>query len=180
MEINIEKIRGGDIEEFELLYRQFCQPLIMFANKYIYDQDVAENVVQDVFVNVWMNRENLDVSGNIKAYLYTSVRNKALNTIKHSHIKREYQENLKLDDIDPNTPESKVMYKEVEFAVNNAVRNLPEKCRMIFLMSRNDQLSYAEIANILGLSVKTIENQMGKALKILRKHLASVLFHVIS
>lgn len=172
MKFNIEKICAGDIEEFERLYRHYCKLLILFACKFVSDKAVAENIVQDVFLNVWINRSALDPGKNIKTYLYTAVKNKALNSIKHSLIEREYKEMLYLNNRYENSPESKVLHKELERSVNRAIKSLPEKCRIIFLMSRNDHLTYNEIASILGLSHKTIENQIAKALKILYKYLS--------
>ncbi len=168
----------GDMEEFENLFRQFFKPLVLFANKFLYDLDLAENIVQDVFLNVWMNRENLDFSGNIKTYLYTSVKNKAINSVKHSKIERDYKEKITIIETDFNTPETEFDLCEMEKSVNRVIHNLPEKCRIIFLMSRNDHLTYAEIAKILGISVKTVENQMGKALKILKKNLSELAYFV--
>lgn len=173
--IDTEKIRQGDISEFELLYRQFCQSLVLFANKYVYDLSVAENLVQDVFTNIWQNRGNLNSSGNIKTYLYTSVKNRALNYIQRAKIERRYKETIVVEKTDFITPDKHLMNKELEERVNEAVQGLSERCRMIFLMSRHDNLSYAEIAEILGLSIKTVENHMGKAVKTLRKYLSDII-----
>jgi len=171
----IEKIRQGQVKEFEYLYLQYCEPLVLFANRYVDDLEIAENVVQDVFLNVWKKREALDPTGNIKTYLYTSVKNYALNSIDRRRREKQYQEYITIEDINFDTPELQLMRDEIIEIVNSVVQNLPERCRMIFLMSRSDHLSYAEIAEVLGLSVKTVENQMGKALKILRKHLSHLI-----
>ncbi len=164
----------GDLEEFENLFRQFFQPLVLFANKFIYDLDLAENIVQDVFMNIWMNREQIDFKGNLKTYLYTSVKNRAINSVKHSKIEREYKEKVRIVESDFNTPETEFDLQEMEKDINKVIQNLPDKCRLIFLMSRNDHLTYAEIAEILGISIKTVENQMGKALKALRTRLSEL------
>jgi RNA polymerase sigma-70 factor (family 1) len=174
--INIEKIRQGDIQEYELLYHQYCQPLVLFANRFVYDLDFAENIVQDVFLNIWVNREKLDPAGNIKTYLYTLVKNSALNTIKHLKVEHNYKETVTIIESDNNTPETDFSFKELEQTLNKVIKKLPEKCRTIFLMSRQDHLSYKEIAQVLGISVKTVENQMGKALKVLRKNLSRSTF----
>jgi RNA polymerase sigma-70 factor (ECF subfamily) len=174
MNIDIEKIRSGDIEEFERLYRLYCKDLILFAYKYVYDLAMAENIVQDVFLNVWINRTDLDPRKNTKTYLYTAVRNNALNIIKHSKIERQYKELFLVQDKQEQSPESELLLKELQSSVNHAIKSLPQKCRTIFLMSRNDHLTYSEIASILGLSPKTIENQIAKALKRLHKALAKI------
>ena len=174
--IDVDKILHDDMDEFELMYRFYFQRMVLFANKYVYDLDEAENIVQDVFLNLWMNREKLDPGKNIKMYLYIAVRNRALNVIKHLNIKRDYQEKITIREADYQTPESNVLYKETEQTVNKVLQKLPEKCRMVFLMSRLDHLTYQEIAQILGISVKTVENHMGKAIKILRSQLSHIIF----
>jgi len=173
--IDIDKIRYGDKSEFEKLYRLFCQSLVLFTNKYVYDLDIAENIVQDVFVNIWQNRDRLDPTQNFKTYLYTSVKNRALNYTNRQGIERRYKEMIMINERDNHTPESQYNLRELETQVNKAVESLPEKRRIIFLLSRNDHLTYAEIADVLGVSVKTVENQMGKALKSLRSYLVNII-----
>lgn len=175
-DIDVEKILHGDMDEFELLYRIYFQRMVLFANKYVYDLDEAENIVQDVFVNLWVNRETLNPSKNIKMYLYIAVKNKALNVIKHLKVQRHYQEKISVCEGDHQTPESNILYKEMEQRVNVALQKLPEKCRLVFLMSRLDHLTYQEIADILGISIKTVENHMGKAIKILKTQLPHIIF----
>lgn len=175
VDIDIEKIRQGDIEAFELLYRQYCQSLILFANRYVYDLGIAENIVQDVFLNIWQKRSNIDSAGNIKTYLYASVKNTALNSIRRTRMERRYKEKIVIDETDLDTPESLLMQEELEKIINKVVQKLPEKCRLIFLMSRHDHLSHSEIAEVLNISTNTVENHIAKALKILRKHLSGII-----
>ncbi|MBN1349795.1 RNA polymerase sigma-70 factor [candidate division KSB1 bacterium] len=177
--IDLEKIHQGDKNEFEKLYRRFCQSLILFANKYVYKLDIAENIVQDVFVNIWQNRTTLDPTCNIKTYLFTSVKNHALNYIKRQRIERRYKETIVIDERNDQTPEIQYNLNELEVQINKTVEKLPEKRRIIFLMSRQDHLTYAEIAEVLGISVKTVENQMGKALKTLRSYLSNFISLIV-
>jgi RNA polymerase sigma-70 factor, ECF subfamily len=171
--IDLEKILQGDNNEFEKLYRRYCHSLILFANKYVYNLVIAENIVQDVFVNVWQNRANLDPAGNIKVYLFASVKNHALNYVNRQKIERRYKETIAIDEYNEQTPEIQYNLKELEAQLNKAVESLPEKRRIIFLMNRHDHLTYCEIAEVLGISGKTVENQMGKALKTLRSYLSN-------
>ena len=167
----IRKIRRGDGEAFEHLFKRYCQSLIDFARRYVRDTSIAENLVQDVFLAVWAKRSQLDAALNIKTYLYTAVRNQALKHLKHSEVERRRVEDLGSITPSPKTPEDKQREKEVVVSVHQAIEALPEKCRLIFCMNRFDRLTYAEIAEIQDISVKTVETQMGRALKSLRNRL---------
>lgn len=176
IEIDPGKIIRGDMDEFERLYRFYCQSLVLFTMKYIPDQAIAENIVQDVFYMVLQNREKLDPDTNFKTYLYTCVKNRALNLLKHKKVEeRFFQSCLQLEETNWNTPEQQVLLAELEKRLNIAINKLPPRCRMIFIMKRQDHMTYQEIADILDLSPKTVENQVSRAIKILRKHLADLL-----
>ncbi len=167
-----EKIRNGYAVAFEAFFLGYCQPLINFARRSVHDISVAENIVQDVFLNVWINRSGLDVSLNIKSYLFIAVKNQALKQIKHEDVVRRSAELVKSDRSSIKTPEEEMCDTELKNSLYQAIDELPEKCRLIFSMNRFDQCTYAEIAEILNISIKTVETQMGRALKYLRKQLA--------
>jgi RNA polymerase sigma-70 factor (ECF subfamily) len=167
----VNKIRSGDSSAFEELFNLYCQQLINFARRYVLDKQIAENIVQDVFVSIWQSRTNLDPSKMIKAYLFTAVKNNSLKHLRHLKI-----ENKGIDDsptyiYDDERPDKKLDEKEVELKIHHAINELPEKCREIFKMNRFENLKYAEIAEILDISIKTVETQMGRALKKLRDRL---------
>ncbi|MFQ5605888.1 MAG: RNA polymerase sigma-70 factor [bacterium] len=168
----VAKIQSGDEAAFEKLFFEYCQPLIHFARRFVEDTTVAENLVQDVFLKVWENRSQLNPTLNIKSYLYTAVKNQALKQIKHHEVRRRGAEKLRLDVDSVVSPEETWCAKELEEAIQQGISELPEKCRIIFRMNRFDQLKYAEIAHIQNISIKTVEVQMGRALKFLRKRLA--------
>jgi RNA polymerase sigma-70 factor (ECF subfamily) len=171
----VEKIRAGDAAAFERLFTMYCQPLIRFARRYVQDTGVAENIVQDVFLNIWSNRSRLDPSSKIRTYLYTAVRNQALKHLRHLDVEQRAAERLQPMDHPARTPEHERHDREIAAAVHQSLEALPEKCRIIFSMNRFDHLTYAEIAEIQGISIKTVETQMGRALKFLRKRLAHLL-----
>lgn len=168
----VRKIRRGDGEAFAQLFDRYCQPLIDFARRYVQDTSVAENLVQDVFLAVWANRSQLDASRKMNTYLYTAVRNQALKYLRHSEVERRNAEHLGAAVPFSKTPEDERREREVAVSVHQAIDALPEKCRLIFCMNRFDRLTYAEIAEIQDISIKTVETQMGRALKSLRSHLA--------
>jgi len=169
------RIKNGDVVAFKELFYGYCQPLIRFALRFIREVDSAEDLVQEVFFKVWSNRQQLDPKLSIKSYLYTAVRNLALNQIRHQQVIQKAHEKLQHSPYHPPTPEELLDANQIELAVMQTIDELPEKCRLIFTMSRFDNLTYAEIADILELSIKTIETQMGRALQHLRKKLNHLL-----
>jgi RNA polymerase sigma-70 factor (ECF subfamily) len=165
------KIRNGDRGAFELLFQAMYGQLCAYAERFVGDADNAEEIVQDIFVRVWQKREQIDITYSIKSYLYQSVRNASLNQIKHENIVREHQQYEKA--VGSVTDESDTMVTmELEERIRAAVESLPDERRRIFRMSRDEGLKYKEIAEQLNISVKTVENQIGRALKSLRTDLA--------
>ena len=124
-------------------------------------------IVNDVYVSLWQNRHTYNEIRSIKSYLFSAVKNRSINQIKKKKIEVTH--------LWPNNEESSfradavVDEKDHKVALENLMNQLPPKCRQIFVLSRIDELSYVEIAELLDLSIKTVENQMGKALKIFRK-----------
>ena len=171
----VRRLRAGDGDAFERLFRLHCQPLISFVRRYVRDPSVAEGLVQDVFLAVWARRSELDPTRNIKTYLYTAAKNQALKYFRHSEVERRSTEALAAELPRPKTVEDERREKEIAASVYQAIEALPEKCRIIFTMNRYDRLTYAEIAEIQEISVKTVETQMGRALKSLRERLAYLL-----
>lgn len=132
--------------------------------------------MQTVFIGFWEKRENIQVDTSLKAYLYRSVRNAALNEIKRLKV-RQLHANAILAEGEPlsHAPDQYAIKEELEIKIQEALQALPEQCRLIFKMSRFEDLKYQEIADQLNLSIKTVENQMGKALKIMRAQLKEYL-----
>mgnify|MGYP003574954400 CR=1 FL=1 len=161
-----------DISGFEALFQVNYQALCASSYRIVQDRDIAEDIVQDVFYRLWEKRDSLVITSSLKAYLFQSTINQSLNYIK------KYKNALKREDLygsetmdDINDVEQAMALKEVNQRVEAAVKALPEACRMVFVLSRYDQLSYKEIASKLDISVKTVEGQMSKALKHLRSWL---------
>lgn len=158
---------------FEQLFKLHYKALHAYANVILRDQDTAEEIVQGMFLKFWEKRELLNVQTSLKAYLYKCVYHDSLNYLKHQKIKTKYQDFAAYTMNGQHEPaSSKVELTELELKLQEALNQLPEHCRTIFQMSRFEELKYREIAEQLGLSIKTVENQMGKALKILRLKLA--------
>lgn len=159
-----------DISGFESLFQVNYQPLCAAAYRIVQDKDIAEDIVQDVFINVWEKREILDISISVKAYLFKSTINQSLNHIKKvSNINQREARYSSEAGEDVNSTEQIIALKETRQRIDAAINALPDGCRTVFILSRYEHLSYKEIASELGISVKTVENQMVKALKHLRK-----------
>lgn len=172
----VEKIIAGNHTAFEILFKTYSQRLIYFSRRYVLDKQIAENIVQDVFLRIWQNKGNLDPAKNIQSYLFTAVKNESLKQLRHLSVEKQQQENVSRLSVVELNPDEAIDKNELRGELNKALNNLPLKCREIFTMSRFDQLKYSEIADILGISIKTVETQMGRALKKLREQLA----HLIS
>lgn len=166
------RIAAGDRAAFEALFRAHYKPLCAFANGYLADAEKSEDLVQELFIRLWLDREKLTVTSSIKAYLFASVRNRCLNALKIAvRMRGMSDEHLAIqEESDPTEDE----HTERIARVQAAVAGLPEERRKVFTMCRFDGLKYAEVATRLGISVKTVENQMGKALKDLRIELADL------
>jgi RNA polymerase sigma-70 factor, ECF subfamily len=169
-------IRQGNERVFETVFRKHYQALCNYACGILKDMDDAEEVVQSIFMKFWEQREGIEINVSLKSYLYRAVHNTCLNRLKHLKIQevhKQYVGNYYEENHDSAT---EIMDKvELENRIADALEKLPEQCRLIFKMSRFEELKYQEIADKLGLSIKTIENQIGKALRIMRAELADYL-----
>ncbi len=161
-----------NLKAFELLFKDFFKPLCGFAVKYVVDLEEAKNLVHEVFITVWERFDSLPADINYRSYLFTAVRNRCLNHIRDRKkiftIEKVAEHNLAEENTALETTE---LQREIELAINL----LPEKCRQVFELSRNEDLKYSEIAERMNISVKTVEAQMSKALSVLRTHLAEFL-----
>jgi RNA polymerase sigma-70 factor (ECF subfamily) len=171
-----------NLKAFEMLYNEHYESLCHYAQRFVYDLDTARTIVQDVFVNIWEKRTTLLGEKSLKAYLYRSVRNRCLDYLKHQVIEYEY-EKARIREIQGSViPSSNVIdhpldgliTKELEFNIKEAIKNLPDKRREIFELSRYKGLKYREIADALNISVKTVETQMSRAIQSLKKQLSNI------
>jgi len=165
---------------FEQVFKTHFKRLHAYAFTILRDEVEAEEMVQQVFFKLWERNENLSLSGSVSSYLYRAVHNESLNYIKHQKVRSNHQLHVAYSmKNEVEHPAKKVMARELEKKIHTALNELPEQCRTIFQMSRFDELKYREIADKLGISVKTVENQMGKALKLLREKLVDFLIFIL-
>ena len=171
-------------ENFDSIYINNFSRLFLFAKEYVLFDEEAENIVQDIFLMLWEKREALRVDVSLTAYLFTLVKNKCIDFLRHQMVEQMYSENVKheyneelnvklfaLESFDHNFSSE----EDIETLLRNAIDKLPERCRLIFIKSRIEGKKYKEIAEELNLSVNTVEGQISIALKKLREELKDYL-----
>jgi RNA polymerase sigma-70 factor (ECF subfamily) len=168
----LARLRHGDAAAFDAVFRAWYAPLVRLADALLHDRGAAEEVVQDVMLELWRRRESLDPAGTPQAYLFRSTRNRALNQLRHRRVQARTEPQLVAEA--PASPRADLGLgaDELERTIRDAVESLPPRCREVFELSRVHGLKYGEIAATLGVSVKAVEAQMGRALRTLRERLA--------
>jgi len=169
----LERLRSGDQAAFDSMFRAHYGQLVGFAQGMLRDRAAAEDVAQEVMLEVWRRRAELSISESIRAYLLRATRNRSLNQLRHANVARRAEPQLAGEESVNATGASQLVAGELRTALAAAVAELPPACRQVFEMSRGQGLRYAEIATRLDISIKTVESQMGKALRHLRTRLAA-------
>lgn len=174
------KLKDGDEQAFKVLFQKYYSSLCLFARQFFSDRELAEETVQDMFVKIWEKRELLNIESSVKHYLFRSVRNHCLNQIQHEKIKQQYAS--KVIESAHQEIDQDQYYLEVDLLqrIEKSIDSLPPKRQEIFRLSREQGLKYKEIADTLNISVKTVEAQMGLALKYLRDELKDYNKHLIT
>lgn len=180
MELNeqqlLEKINKGDVKAFEVIFKKYYQMLCNFSCKYLHDMDKAEEIVQDLFCNLWDKKGELNIHSSLKSYLFRSAFNNSINYLKHRGIEGKYEKYIKESSQDFSfDPSDEIKALEMNEIIEGTLNSLPERIRIVFQLNRFEGLKYHEIAEKLSLSVKTIEANMTKALKLLRHNLREYL-----
>jgi RNA polymerase sigma-70 factor (ECF subfamily) len=161
--------------EFESLFRDWYQPLCRYVRHLSGSNHIAEDLVQDVFVRLWDRQPDLGSSGAWKAYLYKSVSNAYLNLAQRQMSRQVSMDGMTQEPFHENNPEQILNESEIQILYDLALAKLPPACRQVFCLRRHEKLSYKEIASLLGISEKTVENQMSQAIRLLKASLGPVL-----
>lgn len=168
----MEDIRQKDCERsFEKLFRLFYQRLLNFSIQYVDNKESAEEIVSDVFTKLWLNRKNAGHIRNLETYLFIAVKNHSLNYLKQfSHYKLVFLEETGIHQlINTHDPEKELEKQELIFKMNQAIDSLPRQCKIVFNLVKEDGLKYKQVAEILGISSRTVETQLVRAVKKLDK-----------
>ena len=171
----IEGLQRGDKKVFGELFNAFYEPLCRYCLQKGMGRESAEEIVQDVFVKIWIRRESLKVNTSISAYLYRMVLNTLINQKKHQSVRADYQAHvLAFRPLDADQGQAGAE-NEIRRLAADAVAGMPEKRRMVYELSRKEGLKYSEIATAMGISVKTVEAHLSAALEHMRRHLKDYL-----
>ncbi len=165
-----KQVKKGRPQALAVLFEKYYEPLCNFAFLFLKDEKITEEIVDDVFINIWRKRDELRIHSNLKAYLYQSTRNGVISYFRKNNPEMESvekTENLK-NPLPSVSPETLMIRKEIASKVTDLLEKLPAQAGLVFRMHKMDGLKYKEIAEILNISVKTVENHMGRALKIFR------------
>lgn len=183
-EILVRRIRAGEAAAFETLFREYFVRLARFALTYVDTTEAAEDVVQDVLLRIWQGREDWEIHGTVQSYLYAAVRHRAINHLRRRRLSKAVDDDASAAAADDGVgwggafsavasrTDAPLDASDLEAAIERAIAELPERCRETFVLSRQHELSQAEIAAIMGTSIKTVQAQMYKARNWLRVRLA--------
>lgn len=168
-------MKAGDRESFNQVFRRYYSPMVRFCIRYVADSDLASEIVQDLFVKLWSNREKISFNTSFESYMLTSVRNSALTYINKERSHAEANLRIYSEESDNTDPSETLQSNNLEESYRKILKDMPEKRREVFLASRYDGLKYSEIAEKLGISQKTVEAQMSAAIKQLKDGLKAYL-----
>lgn len=184
MQLSVDKVmlkllQQGDEDLYRKIFVQLQPALVVYAKEYVLDADMAANIVQEAFLKMWERRNNIQVGTILNAYLYKSVRNLCLNYLRHLKVEDTYagrvqQMQLNYEALKDKSAE-RLLEAEILERIQQAVIKMTPQCKKVFELSRFEGKSYKEIAQELGIAEKTVENQMGKALKVARAELKEFL-----
>ena len=168
----IKRIRQGDVKQFESLFRSSYVSLVRYAKSFVRDHDTAEEIVQDLFFRLWDERKKVTIETSLNGYLFRAVHNRCLHLLEHRKVIEKHEREITQEQTGSTENVSElIQYNELQSAVARILERLPERCGKIFCMNRFEGLTYNEIAKKLAVSVKTVEADMGKAIKEFRKAL---------
>jgi len=170
-----DNIKKDDASSLKILYEKYFESLCHFSIQFVKSVDLAEEVVSDVFTNIWFKRKDIGIKMSIKSYLYSAVKNQSLNYIKsEERLSGIFEKDSLQLVVYDRQPDEKVINQEIQDKIESIIEELPEKRGIIFRMNRIDGLSYKEIAEVLSISVNTVQNQMIKAIKYMSEQIPRI------
>jgi RNA polymerase sigma-70 factor (ECF subfamily) len=175
----LSRLRAGDVHAYETIFRRYHARLCAFAFGHLRNRADADEIVQELFIALWQKRGQIQVASSLRAYLFAAVRNRVLNRSARARLEQRWLEEATAEDIDvPDAAEpidEVLNAAEIRARVETAIAALPPGCRRVLELRWYEQLSYAEIADVLGISIKGVENQLARARKTLRAAIAGLI-----
>ncbi len=168
----LARLRDGDHAAFDEIFRQWYEPVVRSANRVLHDPGIAEELSQDVFLEFWRRRETLAPESSVAGYLMQAVRNRALNHLRHLQVQKKSAVYVEALSEPAERADAALDAGELAAALTKAIADLPPRTREVFVMSRERNMRYSEIAEALNVSVKAVEANMSRALRMLRERLA--------
>ncbi len=163
----MDRLRAGDDLALKVIYKKYWSQLYTSAFNMLQDQQACEDIIQDLFINLWNKREQIEIKASLKSYLFASVRYEVYRQVRHGSVREDIFENIQ-DRLQTPSEYGNIEHRELLSYINSIVNNLSEKCKVVYKLSREEQLSHKEIASRLDISPKTVENHLNKALRQLR------------
>ena len=174
--ILLVKLKNDDQSAFTVIFTKYYTDLVRFSFGFTRNSDLSEEIVQEVFLKLWENRSSLDIHTSLKSFLLKNVQNRSIDSLRHTGITNKYTSTV-LDHpiLSQNDTENYILYSELEASFTHAMNKIPIQYAEVFRMSRMETLTYQELADKLGVSVRTVEVRIGKALVLLREELKDFL-----
>ncbi len=169
--ILVRRLKKNDKKAFELIFHRYKEKLYYYALSYLRSAAEAEETIQIVFVSLWENRALLNEEYCLNSYLYRITVNHIYNQIKHKLVRQKYMDQVNLQPLEDNDSEESILFNDLQQVIDSLIKELPRQQQLIYKLSRNSGLSHAEIANNLGISIRSVENQIYRALKFIREKL---------
>lgn len=163
----MERLRAGDDLALKVIYKKYWNQLYTSAHNMLQDQQGCEDIIQELFINLWNKREQIEIKASLKSYLFASVRYEVYRQVRHGSVREDIFENIQ-DRLQTPSEYGNIEHRELLSYVNSIVNSLSEKCKVVYKLSREEHLSHKEIAGKLDISTKTVENHLNKALRQLR------------
>jgi RNA polymerase sigma-70 factor (family 1) len=170
----VDLLKGDDEDALATMYQKYWEPLFRSAFSLLRDRPACEDLIQEVFINIWDHRKTLEISLSLKSYLYAAMRYAVYRQIRSGKGREDIFDAI-VERLQTPAAYGQLEHREMLAQINAIVATLPEKCREVYQLSRDERLSHKEIASRLGISTKTVENQIAKALRHLRASLGNIL-----
>ncbi|WP_291528105.1 RNA polymerase sigma-70 factor [Bacteroides sp. UBA939] len=170
------ELKNGDKEAFSLLFKKYYRDLVLFGGTLLPDRSLCEDIVQNIFTQLWEDRNTLNIGTSLKSYLLRSVQNACIDEIRHSQSVREYEKYMNTyGNYGSMNTGDYILYSDLHDNLENALNKLPKECKLVFVMSRLNGMKYKEIAQQLEVSERTVEVRIGKAIGLLKLYLKDFL-----